>query len=69
MEVQITYKEVEIVVEGTYTPPEERTDTYPGASSDFDINSVFVEDVDIYNLFSVDDLERIEELILEEIEN
>ena len=54
MEVQITYKEVEMVVEGTYTPPEERTDTYPGASSDFDINSVFVEDVDIYNLFSVD---------------
>ena len=69
MEVQITYKEVEMVVEGTYIPHEERTHDYPGAPSDFDINAVFIFDADIYNLFSVDDLERIEELVLEDIEN
>jgi hypothetical protein len=73
MEIEVTYRGVKLLVEGTYTPPEEQVmyyadgSGYPGSSADFDINAVFVQDTDIYELLSVMDLEEIVELVLEEI--
>lgn len=75
MEVQINYKGIDLIVEGIYTPPEETVmyysdmSGYPGAASEFECNSIYVEDVDIFELFSLEDLERIEELCINKIEN
>jgi len=73
-EQEIIYKGIKLLIEGTYTEPEEEVRYYddysghPGSSSDYDINAVFVQDTDIYELLSVNDLEKIVELVLEEIE-
>tara|TARA_R110000782_G_scaffold232440_1_gene318656 strand:+ start:339 stop:548 length:210 start_codon:yes stop_codon:yes gene_type:complete len=68
MGTQITYKGIELIIEGSYNPPEEIDNLYPGAPSDFNINAIFITDIDIYDLFSNSDLEKIGELVIEEIE-
>lgn len=73
MITEITFKGILLEVEGTYTEAEYRVmyygdlDGYPGSDSTYDINAVFVQDVDIYELLSEDDLREIETLVLEEI--
>jgi hypothetical protein len=73
MKIEITYKGILLEVEGTYAEAEDRVIYYgdldgnPGSPAIFDINAVFVQDVDIYELLSEDSLIEIETLILEEI--
>ena len=67
MKTEIIYKGILLEVEGTYTEGEEQTHDYPGYPATFDINAIFVQDVDIYELISEDDLREIETLILEEL--
>lgn len=74
MIVEIKYKDVDLLVGGHYTPPEEQVmyypdgNGYPGSASEYTVEEVFVGETDIYNLFSWDDLDRISELCIEEIE-
>ena len=69
----ITYKGVILEIEGTYTEAEEIVrynedfSGHPGSPSEFDINAIYVQDVDIFDLFGEDDLREIETLVLEEI--
>lgn len=71
--IEITYKDLLLEIEGTYTEAEDRVmyygdlDGHPGSPASFDINAIFVQDVDIFELLSEDDLREIEILILEEI--
>lgn len=73
MITEITFKSILLEVEGTYTEAEDRVmyygdlDGHPGSDSTYDINAIFVQDVDIYELLSEDDLMEIETLVLEEI--
>lgn len=73
MTTEIIYKGILLEIEGTYTEAEDRViyygdlDGHPGNPATFDINAVFVQDVDIYELLSEDDLEVLETLILEKI--
>ena len=72
--IEIEFKGIKLLVGGTYTPPEEPVRYYndmsghPGSNSDFDINEIFVEETDIYELFGEKDLETIKDLIIEKIE-
>jgi len=72
-EITINYKGIELLVEGTYIPGEEEVRYFsdmsgqPSSSSEFDINAVYVNDVDIFELLSEDSLIEIETLILEDI--
>lgn len=74
MEIEVTYRGIKLLVEGTYTPGEKgymydgNLDGLPDSGAEFNIDAVFVKDLDIYNLFSVMDLEEIVELVLEEID-
>ena len=73
MKTEITYKGILLEVEGTYEEAEDRViyygdlDGHPGSPASFDINAVFVQDVDIYELLSEDDLMEIDNLVLEKI--
>jgi len=75
IEQEIIYNGVKLLVEGTYTPAEEQVMYYPdgsgfpGASPEIDINAIFVGDVDIYDLLSFDVIDKIGELVIEEIES
>ena len=72
--IEIEFKGIKLSVGGTYIPPEEPVryyndmSGYPGSNSDFDINEIFVEETDIYELFGEKDLETIKDLIIEKIE-
>ena len=74
MEIEINYKGVPLLVGGTYEPGEEGVLYYgdmaglPPTSSYFDINEVFVEETDIYEMLSYEILEELQELILDKIE-
>jgi hypothetical protein len=67
LKIEITYKGILLEVEGTYTKAEEQPHDYPGYPASFDVNAIFVQDVDIYELLSEDSLIEIETLVLEEI--
>ncbi len=76
MEVKINFRDVNLVVNGNYTPEEPMVmyyadgSGYPGSSSEFEINEIYVEDssVDIFELL-IDYTTEIEELCLTEIED
>ena len=69
----LNYKGIDLLIEGTYIPIEEIVrynedfSGHPGSPASFDINAIFVQDVDIFELISEDDLEVLETLILEKI--
>ena len=73
MKTEITYKGILLEVEGTYTEAENRViyygdlDGHPGSPASFDINAIFVQDVDIYEIIDSHDLEVLETLVLEKI--
>jgi len=68
---EIEYRGVFVVVVGEYEPSEptiryyEDMSGYPGASATFTIQNVMVEDVDISELLSYEQLNEIENLIIE----
>jgi hypothetical protein len=74
MEVNIRFKGIDLTVEGVYTPAEPMVmyykdmSGYDGANSEFECNTIYAGDVDIFELFSLEDLEKIEELCLISIE-
>ena len=73
--VNITYKGIDLTVEGTYDKGDEEIrytsdmGGYPGFPSSFDIECVWVNGVDIYELVSSRGLEEIERIIVEKLEN
>ena len=73
MKTEITYNGILLEVEGTYTEAEDRViyygdlDGHPGSPASFDINAIFVQDVDIYEIIDSHDLEVLETLVLEKI--
>jgi len=73
-EITINYKGIEILVEGTYTPGEEEVRYFsdmsgqPSSPSEFDINAVYVNGVDILELLSEESLIEIELLVIESVE-
>ena len=75
MEINIEFKGIPLRVVGEYEAGEERTyyddnlGGHPGSNSSFDVNEVYAEDIDIFELFSPADLEILEEKILEQIED
>ena len=70
----ITFKGIELHVEGVYTKGDEGTMYHsdmsgtPPTSSEFEIKSIYVDSTDIYDLFDWDDISKIEELVLEKLE-
>lgn len=70
MRTKVNYKDIDLVVQGVYTKGEDTDREYPGSKSEFDIECIFVEDstIDIFNLFSPNDITEIQDLILEKIE-
>lgn len=72
--IEIEFKGIKLLVGGTYIPPEEPITYYsdmsghPGSNSDFDINGIFAQETDIYELFGEKDLEIIKDLTIEKIE-
>ncbi len=67
-EVAITFKDVELIVSGNYFKGDKETRDYPGTNSYFEVCKIFVGGVNIYDLFSWEDIDVIEELIIEKIE-
>ena len=72
--IEIEFKGIKLSVVGAYIPPEEPITYYsdmsghPGSNSDFDINGIFAQETDIYELFGEKDLETIKDLTIEKIE-
>ena len=72
--IEIEFKGIKLSVVGAYIPPEESITYYsdmsghPGSNSDFDINGIFAQETDIYELFGEKDLEIIKDLTIEKIE-
>lgn len=75
MEIEIEYRGVKLMVEGTYEPEEPMVmyypdgSGYPGSASDFDVNAVFVGNIDIFDILANDQLDDIRDLVLESIES
>ena len=61
---EITFKGVQLEVEGIYTEAEELSDTYQGMPETFEAHYIFVGGVDIIDLF--DDVDEIEKAVLEQ---
>ena len=72
--IEIEFKGIKLLVGGTYIPPEEsimydnNLDGLPSSPSYFDINGIFAQETDIYELFGEKDLETIKDLTIEKIE-
>lgn len=66
--VTINYKDVELEVVGNYFEGDKETRDYPGSNSYFEVNKILAGYVNIYDLFSWEDIDRIEELVIEKLE-
>ncbi len=67
--VTVKYTDIYLHLEGHYTASEPRTYDYPGAPSEFDIEKVYIEDTDIFDLLSIEQIDEIEQLALESLED
>ncbi len=71
----IKFKDIKLTIVGDYTEGDSGTAYHedlsgtPPTDSQYEIENIFVESVDIYDLFSYDDISRIEELVLIELES
>lgn len=67
---QIEYRNINLLVTGDYEKGEEGDYMHPGASSEFKIYKIILEDseTDIFNLFDWDDINEIEYLTIQQIE-
>lgn len=74
-ETTINFKGINLLVQGAYDKGEDSVmyygdgSGYPGSPPSFDIEFIFIEDseINIYELFSWDDLEKMQELALEQL--
>lgn len=64
----INYCNIKMEVEYCYEEAEPQTYDYPGSPSSASIESVYVSDVDIYDMLTVEQLYDIEGIILQKIE-
>ena len=77
MEINIEFKGISLRVVGEYEAGEEAVmyysdmSGYPGSNSSFLVEEVYAEDseIDIFELFSLADLEILEEKILDKLED
>ncbi len=67
--IQVKYCGIYLECEGTYEPPEQQTYDYPGASSEFEINAVYIESTNIVELLSEEQLDELESLSLEYLDD
>jgi hypothetical protein len=64
-ETTIKYHEIEISVQYSYSKGETQTHDYPGSPDQFEIENIWIESTEIYDLLSSDQLEDIENLVAE----
>ena len=73
MTVHITYRGIELRVVGDYSPEEPAVmyypdgSGYPGCGAEFRIQAIYVEDTDINDLFSLDQLDDIRDMCFDNI--
>jgi hypothetical protein len=65
----ITYCNIKMEVEYCYEEAEPQTYDYPGSPDSAVIESVYVNEVDIYDMLTVEQLYDIEGIILDKIRN
>lgn len=65
----INYCDIDITVDYNYEEIESEMYDYPGSPDSATIESVKINDVDIYDLLSIEQLYDIEGLILDKIKN
>jgi len=65
----ITYCNISMLVEYCYEEAEPQTYDYPGSPDSATIESVYVGDVDIYDMLTTEQIYDIEGIILNEIRN
>ena len=65
----ITYCNIKMEVEYCYEEAEPQTYDYPGSPDSATIESVYVGDIDIYDMLTIEQLYDIEEIIINEIRN
>jgi len=64
-ETTIKYHEIEISVQYSYSKGEAQTHDYAGSPDQFEIENIWIESTEIYDLLSSDQLEDIENLVAE----
>jgi len=73
MTVHITYRGIELRVVGDYSPEEPAVmyypdgSGYPGCGAEFSINTIFVDETDIIDLFSEEQIEQIRDMCFDKI--
>jgi hypothetical protein len=74
MIIDIEYCNVPLTIKGTYIEEEPRVDYYPDGSgypgypSDFEIRQIMCGEIDLQELLTYDQTEKIREIILKQIE-
>jgi len=73
MIVDIIYRGITLVVSGDYSPEEPEVryypdgSGYPGCGAEFSINTIFVDETDIIDLFSEEQIEQIRDMCFDKI--
>jgi hypothetical protein len=62
---RVKYRGVELEVEGMYEEGENATYDYPGSPDQFDIEAIYVDTQDIFELLTSDQIDEIEVKILQ----
>lgn len=65
--MKINYCDIELVIDYVYEEAEPQTYDYPGAPDSVVLQSVEVNDVDIYEMLTVEQMYDIEGIVLEKI--
>jgi len=66
--VNITYCDIEMQIEYEATPYYPQTYEHPAEGGDFDINEVIVGGVNIISLISKDDMDKIQQMAINDLE-
>lgn len=66
--VTINYKGIELEIVGDYFEGDKETRDYPGSSSYFEASEILHSKENIFELFSWDDISKMEELVIEKLE-
>ena len=71
MEASIVYSGVEMVVIYDYQEGEEQTWDYPGSAPEVEVEAIYAKDseVDLFDIFTWDQIEDLENILLEIITN